>query len=150
MGQEVRITTDGFPGETFTGAVDTIAVKGESVSNVVTFETKIEVTSPNKALLKPEMTANVSIVLEKRNGVTAVPAEALIIENGKNFVEVRGANNLPERRQVEVGLTDGQNTEVTSGLSEGDEVARQGAITSSWQTSTKKTSSGPRRPQCNR
>jgi multidrug efflux pump subunit AcrA (membrane-fusion protein) len=50
-----------------------IATKGVSTSNVVTFEVKIEVTSDNRMLLKPMMTANVEIVSSEKKDVLLVP-----------------------------------------------------------------------------
>src|SRR5262249_12618539 len=59
--QQAVITVDAFPGRRFRGKVVRIATRGVNVSNVVTFEVKIEVLGENKTLLKPEMTANVQI-----------------------------------------------------------------------------------------
>lgn len=77
LGQTVRITADAFPGRTFAGTVMRIAARGVNASNVVTFEVKIEVTGEGKASLKPEMTTNVEVVVERKEDVVTVPAEAL-------------------------------------------------------------------------
>ena len=53
------------------GEVVRISPRGVNVSNVVTFEVKIEVTAREKALLRPEMTANVEILVAERTGRTA-------------------------------------------------------------------------------
>ncbi|HVT80332.1 MAG TPA: HlyD family efflux transporter periplasmic adaptor subunit [Phycisphaerae bacterium] len=72
--QKVRITADSFQDQAFEGEIVRIAKKGVNVSNVVTFEVKIEVTSPNRTLLRPEMTATVNIICDSRTDVLAIPA----------------------------------------------------------------------------
>jgi HlyD family secretion protein len=58
-GQRVKVTVDAFRNREFAGEVARIAPRGVNVSNVVTFEVKLEVTARDKDLLRPEMTANV-------------------------------------------------------------------------------------------
>jgi HlyD family secretion protein len=123
LGQPAKIIVDAFPGRDFSGSVVRIAPRGVSVSNVVTFEVKIEVTSPDKSLLLPEMTANASIFVARKEGVLQVPAAALFRRGGAEFVTVVKADGTQEERTVTTGITDGQVTEIGSGLSEGENVA---------------------------
>jgi HlyD family secretion protein len=76
-GQFVDITSDSFKGVKFEGKVVRIATKGVSTSNVVTFEVKIEVTSPNRMLLKPMMTTNVDIISNEKKNVLLLPMNAV-------------------------------------------------------------------------
>ena len=76
VGQKVNITADAFPGKTFTGSVVRIATQGVNVSNVVTFEVKIEVISADKNLLKPQMTANVQVIEASKSNVVMIPMMA--------------------------------------------------------------------------
>jgi HlyD family secretion protein len=76
-GQRVEITSDSYRGVKFDGKVVRIATKGVSTNNVVTFEVKIEVTSPNRMLLKPMMTANVDIISMEKKDVLMVPMNAV-------------------------------------------------------------------------
>lgn len=133
LGQPVRITADAFPGQRFEGRVGRIATKGVNLSNVVTFEVKIEVTSENKRKLKPEMTTNVEIVAAERKGVLRVPASAVTRKEGNMVASVRAADGSTEERPVQVGLTDGENAEVTGGLAEGETVmVRKDESASRW------------------
>jgi HlyD family secretion protein len=75
-GQKVDFTVDAFAGRVFEGTVKMVRFAPITVENVVTYVTVIEVANP-KLELRPGMTANVSIVLEKRTGVIAVPNAAL-------------------------------------------------------------------------
>ncbi|MBT3783749.1 HlyD family efflux transporter periplasmic adaptor subunit, partial [bacterium] len=67
--QRARISVDAYPGQKFRGTVRRVATKGEIVSNVVTFEVRIEVEGRGKSLLKPEMTANLEIIALEREDV---------------------------------------------------------------------------------
>jgi HlyD family secretion protein len=122
VGQQAAITADAFPGSAFEGRVQRVATQGTSVSNVVTFEVKIEVISQNKLLLKPEMTANVTIVAAHKDDVLLVPAEAVVRKAKEHFVEVAKEAGAKEERKVEVGLSDGTQREIVRGLTEGDAV----------------------------
>jgi HlyD family secretion protein len=122
VGQPVRVTVDAFPGKRFEGSVELISPRGVNVSNVVTFEVKIEVTSPEKDLLRPEMTANVEIVAARKDNVPLVPVDAVVRKGGRPRVIVLKPDGTREERQVEVGIGDGQKVEVTAGLSEGETV----------------------------
>ncbi len=142
IGQPVLVTVDAYPNARFRGKVVRIATRGVNASNVVTFEVKIEVTSDNKALLKPEMTANVSIIMAEKNDALLVPSEALAFKDGKHKVTVVKADGAQEERPVEVGINDGTKAEIVSGVSEGETVlARKGEGDSRW----KQQSSGPPR-----
>ena len=134
VGQPAKITADAYPEERFGGRVVRIATKGISTSNVVTFEVKIEVTSPNKNLLKPEMTANIDIIAEKDDNALLIPVEAVTRMNGKKFVTVAGSDGKTEEREIETGISDGLSYSVTSGLGEGDIVLIQQGGASKWQS----------------
>ncbi len=133
-GQTVNITADAFPRAKFTGKVIRIATKGVNTSNVVTFEVRIEVTSENKRLLKPEMTTNVQIVAAEKHGVLAVPMQAVTRKQGNSYtVTVKKADGTTDERPVQVGLNDGEKMEITSGLTEGETVmVRKDDTASKW------------------
>jgi multidrug efflux pump subunit AcrA (membrane-fusion protein) len=128
----VRITADAFPGRRFNGKVVRIATKGVNVSNVVTFEVKIEITDDNRRLLKPEMTTNVQIVAAEREDVLIVPAAAVSRKQGAVYATVVGAAGKTEEKQVKLGLNDGDNWEVVEGLSEGEVVQVRAEAQSRW------------------
>jgi len=123
VGQSASITVDAFPDDRFFGKVVQIATQGQNVSNVVTFEVKIEVLSPNKDLLKPEMTASVDIVAGEKDDALLVPSEALYRKKGQQFVALAGPNGeAGEEKPVEVGIDNGIEAEILGGLSEGEKV----------------------------
>lgn len=131
--QPARITTDAFPGETFRGQVVRIATKGVNTSNVVTFEAKVEVLGHNKSMLKPEMTATLEIIAARKDDALYVPVEAIYTNGEQRIALVMEKNGETEERPVEVGISDGVNLEITSGLSEDETVVIQkGRAESRW------------------
>jgi multidrug resistance efflux pump len=122
VGQDVDIKADAYPGVKFTGTVVRIAAQGVNTSNVVTFEVKIEVTSKNKSLLKPQMTGDVNIIQSRKDEVLLVPISAVTRKDRKEIVTVQHADGTTEDRTVKIGLTDGTNDEVIDGLNEGETV----------------------------
>lgn len=121
VGQPAFISVDAFPGRRFPGKVVRIATRGVNVSNVVTFEVKVEVLSRENQLLKPEMTATVDITAAEKENALTVPSQALV-RKGRRPVATVVKGAAQEERPVEIGLTDGVRTEVVSGLDEGDAV----------------------------
>jgi len=130
--QKVTITADAYKGVKFRGKITRIATAGVNQSNVVTFEVQIEVTSPNKALLRPMMTANVEITTVEADDVLIAPADAVVVRDGKRIVTVVGADGKQQDREVEVGLSNGFDTEVTKGVSEGETVVVRKGSDSKW------------------
>ncbi|MBN2491628.1 MAG: efflux RND transporter periplasmic adaptor subunit [Planctomycetes bacterium] len=122
VGQRVRITVDAYPDTLFPGQVVRIATKGQSTSNVVTFEVKVEVRGRDGGLLKPEMTANVEIVAVEKEDVLLMPAQALVRRRDERFVTVRKADGAEERRAVTTGASDGEMVEILDGLTAGEAV----------------------------
>ncbi len=74
--QEVEFQVDSYPGRTFNGKVVRIFPSPLIKDNVVTYDTEIRVGNEDLAL-KPGMTANVTIILARRNDVLIVPSAAL-------------------------------------------------------------------------
>jgi len=132
VGQPAEITVDAFPGKRFAGRVERIAIRGVNISNVVTFEVKIEVTSEDKGLLRPEMTTNVDIIAAARDSVLSVPSDSIVRKEGKPHVTVVKAGGVKEDRPVETGISDGQRTEITTGATVGETVVNYQGADSKW------------------
>ncbi|MBM4019009.1 MAG: efflux RND transporter periplasmic adaptor subunit [Planctomycetes bacterium] len=123
LGQPAAVTADAFRGRTFQGRVVRVATRGVNLSNVVTFEVKIEVTGEEKSLLRPEMTANVEVLAAEKENVLLVPAEAVVRKaGGQHFVTVMGDGGAAAETAVQVGISDVARTEITQGLAGGETV----------------------------
>jgi HlyD family secretion protein len=75
-GQQVTFTVDAFPNRTFRGEVTQVRNAPKTANNVVTYDTIITVSNPDLKL-RPGMTANVSIIVARRDGVLRIPNSAL-------------------------------------------------------------------------
>jgi HlyD family secretion protein len=146
VGQTSVVTADAYPNKRFRGEVTRIATRGVNLSNVVTFEVQIEVTSDNKSLLKPEMTTNVAIIVAEKENVLLAPSDAVLFKGGKRTATVVKADGTQEGRSVEAGINDGTKVEIVSGLAEGDIVLEhKNEAESRWRAAQKGPSgmSGP-------
>lgn len=133
-GQEATVTLDAFRKRIFRGEVVQVAPRGVSQSNVVTFEVKIEVNLRGKDNLRPEMTADVEILVEQKDGAMVLPTEAVRTRGRRGGVVYVRKGEEFVTRTVEVGLVTPEWTEIISGLSAEVEVrARAGALESRWQ-----------------
>jgi HlyD family secretion protein len=75
-GQKVRFTVEAYPNENFSGVVQQVRFSPETVQNVVTYTTIVNVENPQKKLL-PGMTATVSIIVGEAKNVLRVSNSAL-------------------------------------------------------------------------
>lgn len=131
LGQDARIQVDAHPDRTFRGEVVRIAARGATISNVVTFEVKVEVRNhrgAERSLLKPEMTAHVEIVVLDSDATLQVPARVVRHRRGAATLTRILPDGTPEEVVVETGHTDGESIQILAGLSEGDtvEIPRRG------------------------
>ena len=148
-GQRVSFTVDAYPNDTFEGTVtqirlgeDSSTSSGSSTSStVVTYE--VVISAPNPDLkLKPRLTANVTIYTLDRKDVLSVPARALrftperpLIGENDIVKDCESPHKLWTREgntftahPVTVGISNGINTEIISGISEGATVVTEATI----------------------
>lgn len=119
VGQRASFTVDTYPGIDFPGNVTAIYPKAVIQDNVVNYIVTVEILDFKDRILRPEMTANVTITLEERRDVLAVPTTAIHRDRGERYVLVlEGEKHV--RRTVNVGWRDGAYTEILEGLNDGD------------------------------
>ncbi len=135
VGQKAMVSLDAFEGKTFAGVVSSIDTLGGSSSGVTTYPMSIKL-EPTTILIYPNMTAQASIILAVKDDVLVVPSGAVTTGNGTSSVKVMN-NKVVSNVTVEVGISSDTQTEIISGLSEGQEV-----VTSSTSTATSTTSAG--------
>lgn len=160
-GERVTFTVDAYPNDTFEGVVKQVRQEATTTNNVVTYE--VVISAPNKDLkLKPGLTANVTIYTAERQNVVSVPSKALrftptkdlmkgikIIDcNGKNKVWTKEGNTF-RAHAVQIGMTDGINTEILSGIKQGQEVVTdcKAQATEPEETSSEQNESSPFQPK---
>jgi len=119
-GQEADITLDALPDKEVKGKVTFISQAGTVHAGVVSYKTTITLETPDREL-RDGMSATADIVLDRRENVLLIPNRAVRGSLGNYYVEVVAGEQI-EKRQVSLGLSDGINTEVLSGLEEGEKV----------------------------
>jgi multidrug efflux pump subunit AcrA (membrane-fusion protein) len=120
-GERVAVTVDAYPGQTFAGTVTRIA--GGADPQTRTVQAEIALTDPGR-LLRPGMYATVTIAAGSRHALT-VPLSALVSIGPQHFVWAVQGEKVTQRN-VTIGQTSGDVVEVTSGLSQGDEIVVRG------------------------
>ena len=119
VGQPVSLRVDAFAGRSFEGRVRTIYPKAQLVNNVVNYVVIVDIESRGGLQLRPEMTAHVDFILERRADVVAVPPAALLRDSGRSFVVVPAGRDWVQR-EVDTGLSTLSATEIRSGLRAGE------------------------------
>jgi RND family efflux transporter MFP subunit len=120
VGQGATFTVDAYPGKEFSGKVIAIYPKAITQQNVVYYDVVIAI-NDTEGLLRPDMTASVTIYAVKRENVLTVPNRAIRREEGKRYVYT-AADNVISKREVKVGFRDSNYTEIVEGLKEGERV----------------------------
>jgi HlyD family secretion protein len=124
-GETAEFTVDAFPNRAFEGAVTQVRQAPISIQNVVTYDVVVTVANP-ELLLKPGMTANVTIISARRDGVLRVPLQALRFSLGELQREPSVGPSRQARLWIQrdgeiaavpivTGLDDGANVELISG-----------------------------------
>ncbi|MFH0941455.1 MAG: efflux RND transporter periplasmic adaptor subunit [Chloroflexota bacterium] len=125
LGQTGVIKVDALPGLEMTGEVTFISLLSRQDSGLVVYRIKVGFSVPRGAYLREGMTATVDIITSERKGVLLVPDRA-VTENSQGSPVVKlMVNGQVEERPVTLGLSDGIETEIIQGLSDGDQVVEE-------------------------
>jgi HlyD family secretion protein len=135
--QDLRIKIGAIEAEQFDGKLEYISPKGKEIDGAIQFEIKGKLIRKGDQFIRANYSANADIVLEEKKQVMAI-REALVQYDpakpgdagsagpkakGKPFVEVEtGKAQVFARRDVELGLSDGINVEVLSGITATDKI----------------------------
>jgi HlyD family secretion protein len=143
LGGEAQVSVDAMSGVSLPATVTHIAPTATIQSGVVNYTVTVEVESiPEDVYLKEGMTVTVSLIVAEQQNVLLVPYAAITTEGGQKYVQVVSPDGTTEKRAITTGITDYQFTEVTEGLSEGEQVLISGAIT----TASESTSAEQQQP----
>ena len=124
LNQETIISVDALPDVTFEGRVTSIYPVPTKVSGIVMYNVRINLEVPGNSDLKIGMSASADIIINKQSNVLLLPSEVIEVnDQGKQVVKVMVDKQIQERPVV-IGISDGSETEIVSGLSEGEIVVR--------------------------
>ncbi|MFH1171284.1 MAG: HlyD family efflux transporter periplasmic adaptor subunit [bacterium] len=133
--QKATLTFDALTEKTYTGTVIGVDRTGSVSSGVTTYPVTIQLDAQSDDVL-PNMSATASIITSTKENVLLVPSAAVKTINSQDVVSVM-QNGQPISTTVQVGESSDTQTEITSGLKEGDVV-----VTATIQASTNTNSSG--------
>ncbi|MDD5731850.1 MAG: HlyD family efflux transporter periplasmic adaptor subunit [Patescibacteria group bacterium] len=136
VGQKASFTFDAIEDLTLTGEVAEVGSMGVSTQGVVSYTVKIVLSSDDDRL-KSGMSFSVNIITDSKTDVLVVPTSAIKASGNGSYVLIPDEtiaddqlnistgiilNNSTKQQTVETGLSDGTNTEIISGLNEGDKI----------------------------
>lgn len=122
LGQAVTVTIDSLAGWQGEGRVTFIAPAGQSTNGVVTYAVRVDFRNSDDRV-KVGMTANISIITQRKENVLLAPNTALLPKGAGRVVQTPGADGQSVIEvDVQIGLSDGVSTEIISGLTDGMQI----------------------------
>lgn len=125
----VRIKIGALPSQAITGRLSRISPQATEKDNAKLFEVEIALDAFKDVVLRAGYSANADIVIREKKNILLVPERLVIFEDdgAKSFVEIPGDTKEaePKRVEIKVGLSDGLNIEVVSGINEGQKLVQR-------------------------
>jgi len=123
-GIEIEVALGAIDEKKFPAKLTFIAPKGTEENGAVQFKIKADVTLDDSHFVRAGYSANAEIVLEKKDSVLSIKESLLQFDKKteKPYVEVKIGDQEFERRDVKLGLSDGINAEIISGVTEEDDI----------------------------
>jgi len=120
----IEITVGAIENKKFDAVLTDIAPKGKTENGAIQFEIKAKLTNRDDTFIRAGLSANASIILEKAEKVLAIK-EALVQfdpKTEKPFVEIETGEQKFERKDVELGVSDGIYVQIKSGVKASDKI----------------------------
>lgn len=125
-GMPVLISIGAIEGEVFHGELEYISPKGKTVDKdgkgAIQFEIRARLKLKENQVLRAGYSASAEIVLEEKKQTLALHERLVQFSHDSSFVEVETKPNEFKKRLVKLGLSDGLNVEILSGLQKGEKV----------------------------
>jgi HlyD family secretion protein len=122
QGQVVKITLDAFSGKTYNGIVTNVDAVGTNTQGVITYNVLVSIDNPDSKM-KPGMTADADIEVDRQNHVLTVPNSAVKPYKGGRAVRIVDPKTKTLKFvPVEIGIKGETRTQITKGITEGQEV----------------------------
>lgn len=122
----IKLSIGAIENQKFDAVLEYIAPKGAETNGAILFEIKAAARIPDTVLVRAGYSANAEIVLNRVENVLSIPESTISFSNDSAFVYVVTKENGKEqefdKKYIKVGLSDGINVEVKSGLAEGDRI----------------------------
>jgi RND family efflux transporter MFP subunit len=124
QGQQVKITTDVYPGKVFNGVISFISPQADQTHN---YPVEIMVDNASQSILRSGTFVYADFSRKTKQQMLVIPREALT-ESVKNASVYVVENNIARQKMIQTGVELGGNIQVISGLSAGDQVVTSGQI----------------------
>jgi len=124
-GMPIVLTIGAINKETFHADLEYISPKGVEQSGAVLFEIKAAVKVTDSTFIRAGYSANAEIVMAKVTDILTIPESTIEFSNDSAFVYVlktEKPEQVFERKQVEIGMSDGVNIEVKKGVTTDDKL----------------------------
>jgi HlyD family secretion protein len=115
-GMPLLLTVGAIQNQEFPATLEFISPKGTDEEGTVKFEVRAAVKPTDDTFLRAGYSANADIILNRREQVVAIKERDVIFEGDTTYVEIQNGDRIFEKKQVQLGLSDGIQVEVLSGL----------------------------------
>lgn len=122
VGQDAAISLSAYPGVTIPAKVSDVASNATLAQGVVNYVVTVSLNPQQPVALKLGMTADANILIAHRENVLMVSNRAIRAAGNNRYVTVRKADHPPQEIEVKTGMANDQETEIVSGLTEGQVV----------------------------
>ncbi|TAH50848.1 MAG: efflux RND transporter periplasmic adaptor subunit [Chloroflexota bacterium] len=121
LNQNVKLSIDSIANWLADGTVTYISPISSVSNGVVTYQVRVDFADTDPRV-KVGMTSNVDIVTSQKENVLLVPNSALLPQGSQRVVQILGADGKVQDVPVEIGISDGAQTEIISGVNEGQQI----------------------------
>jgi HlyD family secretion protein len=122
IGMPVEVKIGALPGQAVPGRLMRISLKAREENNTRMFPVEIAIEDTKVALLRAGYSANADIIIRRVDAVLTLPERVVYSRNDSTWVEMTGAGGARVVTPVTTGLSDAIRIEITSGLTEGQDV----------------------------
>ena len=124
IGMPLKVSLGAVQDKEFDAQLKFIAPKGNEEQGTVQFKIEGDVYLDNSVFIRAGYSANASLVLEKKDSVICITEALLQFDKITNdpYVEIKNAKGKFERKDIDLGISDGINVEVVNGLSMEDQI----------------------------
>lgn len=122
-GMDLIVRIGAIEGREFPAKLEYISPKGADLNGAIQFQIRAAVNLEKGEFIRAGYSANADVVLDRRDSVLAI-SEALVQfdKERKPYIEVSTGENTWEKKDVQLGLSDGIKVEVLSGIDKEDEI----------------------------
>tara|TARA_A100001011_G_scaffold399937_1_gene511191 strand:+ start:24781 stop:25917 length:1137 start_codon:yes stop_codon:yes gene_type:complete len=124
VGMPLEVNLGAIEDQSLEAKLKFIAPKGNEEQGAVQFKIEADLFLNDSIFIRAGYSANASLILERKDEIMAIEESLLQFDRKteKPYVEIQVADQKFERRDIEIGLSDGVNVEVISGLTEDDQI----------------------------